>query len=45
MDQPLPMFPLGTVLLPHAILPLHVFEPRYRLMTRRVLEIIRSSTR
>jgi Lon protease-like protein len=33
----LPMFPLGTVLLPHAMLPLHVFEPRYRLMTRRVL--------
>jgi len=30
----LPMFPLGTVLFPGAILPLHVFEPRYRqLMT------------
>ena len=26
----LPMFPLGTVLFPHALLPLHVFEPRYR---------------
>jgi Lon protease-like protein len=26
----LPMFPLGTVLLPGAVLPLHVFEPRYR---------------
>ena len=25
-----PMFPLGSVLLPHAVLPLHVFEPRYR---------------
>jgi len=24
------MFPLGTVLLPGAFLPLHVFEPRYR---------------
>jgi uncharacterized protein len=24
------MFPLGTVLLPHMVLPLHVFEPRYR---------------
>jgi Lon protease-like protein len=24
------MFPLGTVLFPGAILPLHVFEPRYR---------------
>ena len=26
----LPMFPLGTVLVPGAVLPLHVFEPRYR---------------
>jgi Lon protease-like protein len=32
------MFPLGTVLFPYAVLPLHVFEPRYRLMTKRVLE-------
>jgi len=33
----LPMFPLGTVLFPHALLPLHVFEERYRRMTQRVL--------
>ena len=26
----LPMFPLGSVLFPSMILPLHVFEPRYR---------------
>jgi Lon protease-like protein len=26
----LPMFPLGSVLLPGGVLPLHVFEPRYR---------------
>jgi Lon protease-like protein len=32
------MFPLGSVLFPYATLPLHVFEPRYRLMTRRVME-------
>jgi Lon protease-like protein len=31
------MFPLGTVLFPHALLPLRVFEPRYRLMIERVL--------
>jgi Lon protease-like protein len=31
------MFPLGTVLFPHAVLPLHVFEPRYRAMMRDVL--------
>jgi Lon protease-like protein len=36
-SAPMPMFPLGTVLFPHALLPLHVFEPRYRLMTQRVL--------
>ena len=35
--QPFPMFPLGTVLFPHALLPLRVFEPRYRVMTERVL--------
>jgi len=29
---PLPMFPLATVLFPHALLPLHVFEPRYRVL-------------
>jgi len=32
------MFPLGTVLLPGEVLPLHVFEPRYRAMTQTVLE-------
>jgi Lon protease-like protein len=35
---PCPMFPLGTVLFPHALLPLHVFEPRYRVMTRHCLD-------
>jgi uncharacterized protein len=28
----MPMFPLGSVLLPGELLPLHVFEPRYRQM-------------
>jgi len=28
------MFPLGSVLVPGAVLPLHVFEPRYRDMIR-----------
>ncbi|MDP9071029.1 MAG: LON peptidase substrate-binding domain-containing protein [Actinomycetota bacterium] len=31
---PLPMFPLGAVLFPHMVLPLHVFEPRYRALAR-----------
>ena len=34
----LAMFPLGTVLLPGGVLPLHVFEPRYRAMVRDCLE-------
>jgi uncharacterized protein len=29
----MPMFPLGTVLLPSVLLPLHIFEPRYRQLT------------
>lgn len=31
------MFPLGTVLVPTALLPLHVFEPRYRALVDDVL--------
>ncbi len=34
----LPMFPLGAVLFPHASMPLHVFEQRYRELTRVCLE-------
>lgn len=35
----LPLFPLGsTVLFPHTLLPLHIFEPRYRQMTEHALE-------
>jgi len=35
----LPLFPLpDVVLFPHALLPLHVFEPRYRAMTAEALE-------
>ncbi len=30
----LPLFPLEVVLFPAAPMPLHIFEPRYRLMTR-----------
>jgi Lon protease-like protein len=31
--ESLPLFPLGTVLMPGTSLPLHVFEPRYRQLT------------
>lgn len=34
----LPMFPLGSVLLPGEVLPLHVFEPRYRALVHDCLE-------
>ena len=37
----LAMFPLGTVLLPGELLPLHVFEPRYRAM---IADCLSSST-
>ncbi len=33
----LPLFPLNTVLFPGQVLPLHVFEDRYRLMIRQCL--------
>ena len=35
MTERLPMFPLHTVLFPGELLPLHIFEPRYRLMLSR----------
>ena len=34
----LPLFPLGSVLFPGMLLPLHIFEPRYRLMLQRSLQ-------
>jgi len=34
----LPLFPLGTVLFPGLVLPLHVFEERYRLLVRELVE-------
>lgn len=34
----IPLFPLDVVLLPAMALPLHIFEPRYRLMIARCLD-------
>jgi hypothetical protein len=34
----IPLFPLGTVLYPGAVLPLHIFEPRYRRLVRDLSE-------
>jgi len=33
----LPMFPLGSVLFPNGVLPLHVFEPRYRALVDHIM--------
>jgi len=38
----LPLFPLPTVLFPGAMLPLHIFEPRYRAMIRDALDTHRA---
>lgn len=38
-DRAMPIFPLpGAVLLPHGLLPLHIFEPRYLQMTQEALD-------
>jgi Lon protease-like protein len=37
MSQRLPLFPLGTVLYPGLLLPLHIFEERYRQLVRDLL--------
>lgn len=37
MADPLPLFPLGTVLFPGLVLPLHVFEERYRALVRHLM--------
>lgn len=38
MSVLLPLFPLQSVLFPGALMPLHIFEPRYRLLIRRSIE-------
>ena len=38
MSEILPLFPLGSVLFPGALMPLHIFEPRYRLLIRRCID-------
>lgn len=39
MATRLPLFPLSTVLVPGLVLPLHVFEPRYRILVEALLEL------
>jgi uncharacterized protein len=45
VGQALPLFPLGTVLFPGLVLPLHVFEERYRALVRHLIELPADETR
>ena len=37
VPSPLPLFPLNTVLVPGLVMPLHIFEPRYRALVEELL--------
>ena len=39
MSEPLPMFPLNTVVFPGMSVPLHVFEERYRMLVSHLLTV------
>jgi hypothetical protein len=39
MPVRLPLFPLGSVLVPGLVLPLHIFEPRYRVLVEALMAL------
>lgn len=39
MSEPLPLFPLNAVLFPGIVMPLHIFEDRYRLLVRDLIAL------
>jgi Lon protease-like protein len=41
----LPLFPLNAVLVPGLVLPLHVFEPRYRVLVQALMALPEGATR
>jgi Lon protease-like protein len=41
----LPIFPLATVLVPGLVLPLHIFEPRYRVLIEALMALPEGATR
>lgn len=45
MPDLLPLFPLGTVVYPGMVIPLHVFEERYRLLVRHLVDLPEGSPR
>ncbi|HEX6873538.1 MAG TPA: LON peptidase substrate-binding domain-containing protein [Micromonosporaceae bacterium] len=44
-DPTLPLFPLGTVLFPGLVMPLHIFEERYRSLVRHLMELPNGAAR
>lgn len=45
MSEVLPLFPLNTVLVPGLVMPLHIFEPRYRHLVEELLAIPNEDSR
>ncbi|TDC29614.1 peptidase S16 [Micromonospora sp. 15K316] len=45
MTARLPVFPLGTVLFPGLVLPLHIFEERYRALIRDLVQLPEGTSR
>jgi uncharacterized protein len=45
MATRLPLFPLGTVLVPGLVLPLHIFEQRYRVLVEALMALPEGATR
>ncbi len=39
MATRLPLFPLSTVLVPGLVLPLHIFEQRYRILVQALMDL------
>lgn len=45
MATRLPLFPLGTVLVPGLVMPLHIFEPRYRVLVEALVSLPQDAPR
>ncbi len=45
MSEPLPLFPLNTVLFPGIVMPLYIFEDRYRALVRDLIALPPNSAR
>jgi len=45
VPDPLPLFPLNTVLFPGIVMPLHIFEDRYRMLVRDLIALPADASR